>query len=262
MKILVFIPCYNCSNEIEILVKRLSQLDKNNHNFLYLFIDNNSSDNTLEQILNSIKKHKIDNYLVLKNKYNYGVGGSHKIAFYKAIQESFDFVCILHGDAQSDPRAIEKISKYEIYNDFSGILGSRFLKDSVRLNYSLLRTAGNLIINNLYSLLLKKKISDLGSGLNFYSTKFLNLIDFESFSDGHNFSHYILLSLVIRKEKIHFFPIRWYQEDQKSNVNIFKIGYQSLKVLLEYVFYRYKPLNEVKNTKKVNREYEIAAKSN
>tara|TARA_E500000178_G_scaffold356648_1_gene436616 strand:- start:7220 stop:8008 length:789 start_codon:yes stop_codon:yes gene_type:complete len=258
MNILVFIPCYNCSNEIDTLTQRLAKMDRHKHNFSYLFIDNNSSDNTLEQILESIKKYKIDNCLVFKNKKNYGVGGSHKIAFYKAIEDSYDFILVLHGDAQSDPRDIEEVLKYNILNDFSGILGSRFLKDSTRINYSFLRTAGNIIINYIYSFFLQQRISDLGSGLNFYSTKFLKCIDFESFSDEHNFSHYVLLSLIVRKERIHFFPIKWYQEEQKSNVNIFKIGLQSLSVLPKYILYRYKFVNEAKNTaRKINREYDV-----
>ena len=109
MKILVFIPCYNCPKEVENLIQKISKTKFEKKNCLFLFVDNNSSDNTLDRILYSIKKFELKNYKVIKNIENYGVGGSHKIAFYYAIENLFDFVCVLHGDSQSDPSDIEKV---------------------------------------------------------------------------------------------------------------------------------------------------------
>lgn len=257
MKILIFIPCYNCHKEIEILIEKLSKTNLIKHDFSFLFIDNNSQDKTVDSILLAIKKYNLKNFKIIRNLENYGVGGSHKIAFYYAIKNLFDYVCVLHGDSQSDPFDIEKLIIDNSWNDYSGVLGSRFMIGSKRYNYSFLRTIGNISINILYSLCLMKKITDLGSGLNFYSVKFLKSINFESFSNGHNFSHFLLLSLIVLKKKIIFFPIRWYQDEQISNVNLLEIGVQSLSVLPEYMLYRYgiKKLT-FKNKDEIHRNYE------
>ena len=78
-----------------------------------------------------------------------------------------------------------------------------------------------------------------------------------SFSNGHNFSHFLLLSLIVLKKKIIFFPIKWYQDEQVSNVNLFEIGYQSLTVLPTYMLYRYKLKKiNIKSKQKINRKYE------
>ena len=37
---------------------------------------------------------------VLKNRENYGLGGSHKVAFNYAIENNFDYIIVLHGDDQ------------------------------------------------------------------------------------------------------------------------------------------------------------------
>ncbi len=257
MKILVFIPCYNCPKEVENLIQKISETKFEKNNCLFLFVDNNSSDNTLDRILYSIKKFELKNYKVIKNIENYGVGGSHKIAFYYAIENLFDFVCVLHGDSQSDPSDIEKVFSNKMLHSYSAVLGSRFMSGSKRFNYSLLRTIGNIIINMIYSVCLMKKITDLGSGLNFYSTEFLKSVDIESFSNGHNFSHFLLLSLIVLKKKIIFFPIKWYQDEQVSNVNLFEIGFQSLTVLPTYMLYRYKLKKiNIKSKQKINRKYE------
>ncbi len=257
MKILIFIPCYNCASEIKILIEKISKINFENINLNFLFVDNKSTDNTLDTIVYFSKKFNLKNYIIIKNKENYGVGGSHKIAFYYSIENCFDYVCVLHGDAQSEPNDLSKVFLDNSLKYNSAVLGSRFMSGSKRYNYSNLRTFGNILINIIYSVCLFKKISDLGSGLNFYSVDFLKSIDFESFSNGHNFSHFLLLSLIVKEKNIKFFPINWYQENQVSNVNLLEIGFQSIKVLPKYVLHRFKffKFNDSKSIK-VKRQYE------
>ena len=89
MKILIFIPCYNCHREIEILIEKLSKTNLMKHDFSFLFIDNDSQDKTVDSILLAIKKYNLKNFKIIRNLENYGVGGSHKIAFYYAIKNLF-----------------------------------------------------------------------------------------------------------------------------------------------------------------------------
>ena len=77
---LLFVPLYNCQNQISRLI---SKLDKDTLNFIdeILFIDNLSEDETEKVLLESLKKKKIQKKIkVLRNKTNISLGGSHKLA--------------------------------------------------------------------------------------------------------------------------------------------------------------------------------------
>ena len=67
LKILIFIPCYNCSKEVEHLIERLSKINLVNYQYSFLFIDNNSIDKTIDSILNSTKKFNLQNFKIFKD---------------------------------------------------------------------------------------------------------------------------------------------------------------------------------------------------
>ena len=55
------------------------------------------------------------------------------------------------------------------YQQYDCCLGSRFMKGSRIQGYSALRTFGNYGFNALFSVVARRKITDLGSGLNLYA---------------------------------------------------------------------------------------------
>ena len=101
-KILLFIPAYNCENQIQRVLKQLDEqilkyIDK------VLIINNRSTDSTEEKAISYIKENKLnDKISVLRNAENYGLGGSHKVAFKYAIDNNYDYVIVLHGDDQGN----------------------------------------------------------------------------------------------------------------------------------------------------------------
>jgi len=90
-KILLFIPMYNCEKQI---VRVLDQLHGEILNYIneVLIVNNRSTDNgekaVSEYIEHSEKKVKMT---LVRNKENYGLGGSHKVAFSYAIKNEFDY---------------------------------------------------------------------------------------------------------------------------------------------------------------------------
>ena len=100
-KILLFIPAYNCENQI---VRVLGQLDANVMKYIteVVVINNLSTDGTEEAVKRFIAKHKEIPVKLLRNNENYGLGGSHKSAFTYAKENEFDYVIVLHGDDQGD----------------------------------------------------------------------------------------------------------------------------------------------------------------
>jgi len=98
-KILLFIPCYNCSLHI---VNTLKNVKDNIYEMIdeIILVDNGSTDNTVEIIKKYVKNINDLKIKLLINKKNYSLGGSHKVAFNYALKNNFDFVITIHGDNQ------------------------------------------------------------------------------------------------------------------------------------------------------------------
>ena len=231
-KILLFIPGYNCEKQI---VRVLEQLNEEVMKYIdeIIFINNRSTDNTEKVVL----KYKKDNKLplhVFRNDDNYNLGGSHKVAFDYAIKNKFDYVIILHGDDQGNIKDLLPILKSGEYKEHDCMLGARFMKNSVLGGYSKFRTFGNRVYNLLFSIVVHKRIYDLGSGLNMYSVKMLDNKFYYKFPDSLTFNYCMILASNYYKHNIKFFPISWREDDQVSNVKLTSQAMNVLKMLFKY----------------------------
>lgn len=233
-KILLFIPGYNCEKQV---VRVLKQLDKNvmKHIDEIIFVNNRSTDNTEKAVLNFKKDSNLPIH-VLRNDDNYNLGGSHKVAFDYAMNNNFDYVIILHGDDQGDIHDLLPVLESKDYKKHDCMLGARFMKGSKLGGYSLFRTFGNRVYNILFSMVVHKRIYDLGSGLNMYSTKMLKNKFYYKFPDRLTFNYCMILASHYYKHDISFFPISWREDDQVSNVKMVNQAFNVLKMLFTYMF--------------------------
>ena len=234
-KILVFIPGYNCENQV---VRVLEQFDKEVKKNLkdIIFVNNRSTDNTEKSVLNFKKNNKDLNIKVLRNDANYNLGGSHKVAFDYAIKNDYDYVIVLHGDDQGDIHDILPVLTSKEYQNHDCVLGARFMKGSKLKGYSKFRTFGNRVYNILFSIGVHKKIYDLGSGLNMYNVNMLKDKFYYKFPDRLTFNYCMILAANYYKHNIAFFPITWREDDQVSNVKMMSQALNVLKMLFKYVF--------------------------
>lgn len=239
-KILLFIPMYNCEKQI---IRVLDQINEENIKYFseLLIVNNRSTDNGEEAVVNCLhnKRFKIKNKIV-RNSKNYGLGGSHKVAFEYAINNNFDYVVVLHGDDQGRLDDIVKVLKSREYKNYDCMLGSRFMKTSRLEGYSKFRTFGNKVFNIIFSILLNKKITDLGSGLNLYNVEMLKDKFYYKYPDKLTFNCYMLLAANCYKHNIRFFPITWREDDQISNVKMFNQALSTLSLIIKYFFKREK----------------------
>lgn len=238
-KILVFIPCYNCENQIPRVIQKLESANTNDF-FEILILDNQSSDNTAQSGIEALEKTHSLNASIAINDDNYGLGGSHKAAFNYALMHDFDYVVVLHGDDQGDINDILPLLKSRVYEDYDACLGSRFMKDSKTLGYSPFRIFGNKVFNFIFSLGTAKKVEDLGSGLNIFSKRIFEKESITNYSDDLRFNVYLLLGLFHDQNKTMFFPIQWSEIDQLSNVRLFSQAKKTITLLLESIFLRQK----------------------
>lgn len=235
-KILLAIPTFNCEQQIS---RVLSKLSKNsiNHVDKVIVIDNQSTDDSLNVAINTRSKFKLDKVSILKNTENYGLGGSHKVAFSYAKKHKFDFVVILHGDDQANPDEIPKLlACAKSNNNIDACLGSRFMIKSKLRGYSGKRIAGNLILNFIYSVVMLRLSKDLGSGLNIFKKTVYENERYKYFANDLTFNIDLLLFLYANNYKIKFQPISWSEDDQTSNAKLFNIGTLALIKLFRWRF--------------------------
>lgn len=235
IKNILFIPCYNCSSQINKVIFSL-------YDYAHIFneiiiIDNQSTDKTVEvareALVNSPLTHKIKLFI---NPYNIGLGGSHKMAFKYAVENNFDNAIVLHGDNQGDISDLLKVVRvFTARENNMFVFGARFHPHSALINYSRFRITGNVLFNFLASVIAGKRIVDLGgSGLNVFPIKLLMQQPFLQYSNDLTFHIYVLLNSLRLKQEIIYFPISWKVDGQISNVKIFSQATKVLKLLIAY----------------------------
>lgn len=232
-RILLFIPAYNCEKQI---VRVLGQLDEKMMRFIseVIVVNNRSTDGTEAAVIDFMEKHPKMPVTLLRNKENYGLGGSHKVAFRYAVEQGFDYVIVLHGDDQGNIHDMYKVLKKGIHRRYDCVLGGRFMRGSKLKGYSWFRTFGNIVYDFLFSAVVRDRIFDLGSGLNLYSVEMLKDPFYLKFPDNLTFNYCMILASHYYKHHIRFFPISWREEDQVSNVKMASQAISVLKMLGAY----------------------------
>lgn len=250
-RILVAIPMYNCELQIG---RVLQQFDDQVRNILsdILVIDNRSKDKSISSCQDAIKKMNGFKVTLIQNRENYNLGGSHKVAFNYALDHGYDYVVILHGDDQGSIQDLVPLITEGAHQNLDCFLGARFMKGARLINYSQLRTMGNIFFNRIVSLICQQKIFDLGAGLNIYKTRFLQKRFYIHFPDALTFNYYMLFYTVDKSAKFKFFPLSWREEDQVSNVKLFRQTYELMKIVFYYCLNRQMLLHQ---SYKENRSY-------
>lgn len=226
-KILLFIPAYNCEKQI---VRVLDQLGPAEMAFIskIIIVNNRSTDNTEQAVLDYMHAHVCMPITLLRNRENYGLGGSHKVAFDYAVSHGYDYVIVLHGDDQGSLSDFIPVLAKGYYRKHDCILGARFMRGSKLEGYSAFRTFGNIVYDFLFAFVLRRRIYDLGSGLNMYSTQMLRSRFYEKFCDNLMFNYLMIMASEYYGHDVRFYPISWREDDQVSNV---KMADQAIKVL-------------------------------
>lgn len=222
MKTVLGITAYNCGKQLKRVLAEFDEELSSRFSDI-LVIDNISPDNTAEVALNH--KGKIKNLHVLRNKENYNLGGSHKVAFLYGEKVGATHVAILHGDDQAVATELhELLDIAEQQPEVDAVLGSRFSKGSKLQGYDKKRIFGNKVLNTVYSTLTGRKCKDLGSGINVFKLEILKDHAYLEFADKLTFNFEILLHLIGKRAKLVFHPITWRESDQVSNAHNFTIA--------------------------------------
>lgn len=234
-KILLFTPMYNCEKQI---VRVLGQMTDEIGQYIdeWIIINNRSTDNGEQAVKKYVEAHNMPvKVSLLRNDENYGLGGSHKVAFDYAMKNEFDYVIVLHGDDQGDVSNILPYLQNKEYQKYDCFLGARFMKGSQLQGYSKFRTFGNRVYDFLFSVGCGYKVYDLGSGLNMYKVSILKDKFYMKYNDNLIFNYCMVMGSAYYKHKVKFFPIIWREDDQVSNVKMVNQAFTVLKLLGSFI---------------------------
>ena len=234
-RILVFIPMYNCQDQIPRVLKQLQQPEIAELIHGVVCVDNRSPDNTRSAAEAGLERVPVGDKWLMHNDDNYGLGGSHKVAIDLALREGFDYMIVLHGDDQGAIIDIEPHVRNGTHRAVDFLLGARFMKGSRLVGYSSTRIFLNRALNLVYSILLLRPVYDVGSGLNLFRiSSFENGFE-RRFADDLTFNLYLLFGIINEKRTLSFFPLSWREEDQVSNARMARIARQVAILLLKRV---------------------------
>lgn len=253
-KILLFIPMYNCEKQI---TRVLEQLEGEILEYVdeVIIVNNRSTDGGEEAVKDMFAKDKPSVPVkLLRNHENYGLGGSHKVAFDYAIKNKFDYCICLHGDDQGTIQDFLPLLESGDYKNYDCCLGARFMKGAKLKGYSRLRVWGNYGFNLLFSMAVHRKVYDLGSGLNLYKMEPLTNHYYLKFPDTLYFNDCMILAYCFYKQKMLFVPITWREEDQVSNNKLVQFSISLLKMLGKYTVNKKKYMTSEMRAK-VQEEY-------
>jgi len=202
-KILIFLPAYNVEKEIFFVIQKIPKEIFNKNSIKILIVNDFSSDNTAKEIEKVLEKFKYS-FEVYNSKSNLGYGGVQKYAFQYAIDNSFEYTIMLHGDGQYTPEVLpDFIEKFQD-ESLDAVFGSRMMsyKSALKGGMPFYKFLGNICLTFIQNLILNSKISEFHSGYRSFKVEALKKINFRDKANKYHFDTEIIIELLKNKLKI------------------------------------------------------------
>lgn len=174
--ILIILPVKNEKQSITKTVSDLFIWCRNNlKNCEILFIDDGSTDGTMEKI----KKMKIKNVNVIKNRFEPGKGSALKVGYYASTftykMKEDDLIIFMDGDGQVSPCEISTfLNIMDFYNADVIIGNKKHLYSSTY--YSFKRKVVSFIYNQILKLLFGIRFDDTQAGIKIFKKSVLDKV--------------------------------------------------------------------------------------
>ncbi len=219
-KVLIIIPAYNESENIEQVVERMMQQAPQ---YDYLVVNDCSTDTTLK----ICEKQKFQ-YLDLP--INLGIGGAVQAGYVYADKNKYDIAVQMDGDGQHDIAYLEKVLEPILKEEADITIGSRFLeKEGFQSSKS--RRIGIGILSFLIKITTGKRIMDVTSGLRAVNRKFIKIYA-KDYPTDYPEPEAIVMA-VMHRGKIKEVPVQMRErEGGTSSITFRKSIYYMVKVTL------------------------------
>jgi len=220
-RVLIFVVAYYAESTLEQVLDRIPRSVFEEFDCEILIIDDASKDRTWEIGKGYREKHPELRLHVLRNQFNQGYGGNQKLGYTYAIQEGFDVVVLLHGDAQYAPEELPRLCQPIARGEAHALFGSRMMVKGAALKGGMpfYKFVGNKILTAAQNKILGTKLSEFHSGYRAYDVATLKRIPFRLNSNDFHFDTEIIIQLVNAGARIVEIPIPTYYGDEICRVD-------------------------------------------
>jgi len=238
MKPYVFILCYNSKENILNCFKEIKNIYKKS-NKIY-FVDNCSTDNSIELIKIYKKKFRINNLFIIKNRKNLGMGGSWKNCLNFIEKKKIKLAFFVHssGKGKIDNIIINFLKVLKKNPSQEIIFASRFHQNSRLKNYSKTKIIGNKFFNFMTWIATGYKFGDSGCGIISINNINIKKLNYKNFVNDAQFNPQLNISFMKNNLNIKEIPINWSSGKVGSHVNVVKYSLRLLKLLIYYLLFR------------------------
>ena len=237
--IIIFIPTYNAARTLPLLIDRIPDTLKKRVKEI-LVADDASQDNTHLIAIGYKKQKGLRNLKIIKHKKNKGYGGNQKFAYQYAIDNGFDIVVMLHGDAQYAPEKIPYLLEPLEKDKADMVFGSRMTGHPLKGGMPLWKFIGNKISTKMENWILGLNLSEFHSGFRLFSCKALKKVPFHLCSNYFDFDTDILIQLKLANMRIVERPIPTYYGEEKCHVNYYTYFSNMYRSLFLYILFKNK----------------------
>lgn len=175
-KILIIIPSYNESQNI---IQLIDILLLENTNTDILVIDD-SSDNTAELVKN--KQIAESRLFLIKRPFKSGRGSAILEGFKFALAKDYQLIAEMDADFSHDPHEFKSLVAVAGNNTL--VIGSRYLKDSKIVGWSLSRRIFSKLANCYARIILQIPIHDYTNGYRIYGREALEKLNISKIKSG------------------------------------------------------------------------------
>jgi len=227
-KILVVIPTYNESENIEKLIQELNSLEHH-----IMIVDDNSPDGTSEIVENL--KEKNNNLYLIKRESKLGLGSAYRDGFKAAMNMGYEF--FVEMDADFSHQTIDLVEMIKNIDKADVIIGSRYIEGGGITGWNYKRRLLSKLANLFTQILFGYHIKDSTSGFRIYNRESLEKINFQKTkSDGYSFQIEMTYRANKKNLKILEIPITFYERRKGESKMTGQIIYEAIISLFKLRF--------------------------
>jgi len=193
-KIGVLIVAYNAASTLPAVLDQFTPAVLSLIDEIFIF-DDASVDDTYA-VAQAYPRAEVSQKLkVFRNARNLGYGGNQKAGYDYALTHGFDYVVLMHGDGQHDPRVIADLVAPILRGTAATVFGSRMMRprDALRGGMPLYKFIGNKILTWFENRMLGTHMSEFHSGYRVYQCASLAKIPYRLNADGFHFDSEIIV---------------------------------------------------------------------
>lgn len=178
------IPAYNEETRVQKVIEEIAKLG-----YKMVVVNDGSSDNTLEKLLESQKKYP-NNIFILNHVINRGMGAAIRTGLAAVKKHNPKYIVNIDADGQHAIEDIDKVCEPLIKGHADAVIGVRPFKD---MPFS--KNFANTVMNLLTRIFYGVNVSDSQTGFRAFTAKTLNKVNIKA-------QGYIIASEFLRQFKI------------------------------------------------------------